>query len=280
MVLSKLGLKPFILAVLGLAIFAAQAFAQGDSGFVRPWLDETRALVLDPYAGNKSFDCEKTTADARVAAIIHKGTEGYFMDKSYSQRKVKCKNGLGFKWGSYHLGRAGNPEKQAEFYINSVKPEADELIALDMEDDGGKFMSVAEAARFVKRVHELTGRYPMLYITGKVHGIITRGFASRPELQIFKNTPLWYARYCDDISCYFPPKQALPVLERPSLWQFASEINCNSRKTRSRSSCTVGGKCSLNTCPLTQPIAGADFSMDVNIYNGTVEELRSRWPNI
>ena len=64
----------------------------------------------------------------------------------------------------YHWGVSGDPEKQADYYLDTVKPGDDELIALDLEDAASKkLMNAEEALRFIKRVKERTGRYPVLY---------------------------------------------------------------------------------------------------------------------
>jgi hypothetical protein len=99
----------------------------------------------------------------------------------------------------------------------------------------------------------------MVYVTDKVRSAILKSSVPDDE---FAKTPLWYARYRADfdISMFFPT----PLWPTYTLWQFASEINCPSKPR-------LG-------CPLRAPIPGTDYQMDVNIYYGTVEELRSKWP--
>src|SRR5215475_8636303 len=103
------------------------------SEFQRPWDDPNIALVIDPYYAN-SIDWDKLQTEPRVVAVIHKATMGVSdIDPAYLARKEEARK-RGYLWGSYHWGVSGNPEKQADYYLDAVKPENDELIALDLED--------------------------------------------------------------------------------------------------------------------------------------------------
>jgi lysozyme len=238
------------------------------SEFHQPWTDPTKALVLDPYSQNKLVWAE-LAKEPRVAGIIHKASGALTADCKYAERKVEGKK-RGYKWGSYHLGNSGDPVKQADFYLATAQPEDDEVIALDLEDvTDPKYMNLVNARRFIERIKEKTGRCPLLYLTGKIQKVIIKNYGAD---SIFSNSPLWYARYCDDVSCYFPNK----LWRSYTLWQFASEINCPS-KYSSGKKCSPN-ICPPNKCPLLAPVPGTDYNMDVNIYYGTVEDLRSRWP--
>lgn len=265
----------FFCLVLTCLFFLTAAAAQTPGEFNEPWKDSSKALVIDAYKKNY-LDCAKLAREPRVAGVLFRSSIGMVSDaKEYFQKKKECKDTHNFKWGSYHVARKGNPEAQAEFYIRTAKPTDDEVIALDLEGIGGVNMSLEEVVRFIKKIYELTGRYPLLYVMGTVHDEIIKNYGAD---SVFAKTPLWYARYCTDISCYFPPVRASAILDKYLFWQFASEINCRSRKVRRGGKCRqTSGICPLNTCPLPRPLAGTDGDMDVNVYNGTVEELRARW---
>ena len=66
---------------------------------------------------------------------------------------------------------------------------------------------------------------------------------------IFSKTPLWYARFVEKIE-NFPQK----IWSTYTLWQFSSEIK------------------------VQYSIPGTKSDMDINVYNGSVEELKKRWP--
>ena len=213
--------------------------------FDAPWKDSTVALLIDPYYGT-SIDWDKLATQPRVVAIIHKATIGTSkLDAGYAKRKEEARK-RGYLWGSYHWGVTGQPEKQADFYVDTVKPGPDELIALDLEDGLSKtLMNVDEAILFVERVKTRIGRYPVLYTNHSTAKLI----ATKYKDSVFKNTPLWYARFKTKVTDF--PTGVWPTY---TLWQFSSEI-------------------------LVQfPVAGTKPDMDINVFNGTVEQLKSAWP--
>src|SRR5205085_12556236 len=120
---------------------------------------------------------------------------------------------------SYHIGMPGNPIKQAEFYLKTVKPSKDEVIALDLEDiDSEKYMNLEQARLFIKHIKKRTGRYPLVYGNYKVIEKIT---AIIGKDEVFSKTPLWFARFTDQVKDF--PKGTWDTY---TLWQFSSEINC------------------------------------------------------
>jgi GH25 family lysozyme M1 (1,4-beta-N-acetylmuramidase) len=159
------------------------------------------------------------------------------------------------KWGAYHFGKPGNPIRQADFFLNTVKPTADDLIALDLEStDASKHMSFDEARVFINRIKQKTGRYPFVYANNEVTKAVSDKYGAD---DIFAKTRLWYARFKRNVTD-FPPG----TWNTYAIWQFSSEQNCS---PANRAAC-------LYTVP------GTEYDMDVDVYNGTIEELRSRWP--
>ena len=106
-------------------------------------------------------------------------------------------------------------------------------------------MNADEALRFIKRVKEKIGRYPVLY-TNHASAVLLSSKFKNTE---FSDTPLWYARFKPDVTDF--PKG---LWDTYSLWQFSSEIKPQII------------------------IPGTKSDMDVNVYNGTVEKLRAAWP--
>ncbi|MGE8063572.1 glycoside hydrolase family 25 protein [Pseudomonas sp. NPDC089569] len=213
--------------------------------FNAPWKDQSVPLIIDPYYAN-SINWDKLATERRVVAIIHKATIGTSeLDPQYIKRKEEALK-RGYLWGSYHWGVTGSPEKQADFYIDTVKPASDELIALDLEDAlSEKLMNVDEAILFIKRIKAKTGRYPVLYTNHSSAKLISTKYKD----SIFVKTPLWYARFKSNVTDF-------PVGVWPSytLWQFSSE-------------------------QLVQlPVSGTKPDMDINIFNGTKEQLKAAWP--
>jgi GH25 family lysozyme M1 (1,4-beta-N-acetylmuramidase) len=239
-----------------LAVLVLVSFGLGSAQtveFHEPWKDVRRAIVIDPYEGNEIVWKDVAT-DPRVAGIIHRATIGARKDTKYAERRAEATR-LGYQWGSYHLGKPGNPITQADFYLDTVKPSPDELIALDIEGlNPATDMSLANARRFIRRIRKKTGRYPMLYANQAVVRQISESY---PKDKVFSKTPLWYARF-KSLVTDFPTT----TWQTYTLWQFSSEINCSPDH--------------LEDCLYRVP--GTQTDMDVNVYQGTVNELRANWP--
>jgi lysozyme len=245
-------IQRWLLTAFLCAFPSSAVFAQTPE-FSEPWKNPKIALALDPYEGN-DIDWEKLATDPRVVAIIHRATIGDRADRKYAERRAEAKK-RGYKWGAYHLGKPGDPQKQADFFLATVKPAADELMALDLEStDATKHMSLAEACIFVKRIKDKTGRYPMIYANNEVTKAISDQYALD---DVFSQTPLWYARFKKNVSD-FPSA----TWKTYTVWQFSSEQNCS--------------PADRTVCLYTVP--GTEYDMDVDVYNGTIEELRSNWP--
>jgi len=115
-------------------------------------------------------------------------------------------------------------------------------------------MSFDEARIFIKRIKERIGCYPVVYANNLVTKAISDQYGAD---DVFAKTHLWYARFKRSVTDFPPGTWATYTF-----WQFSSEINC---AADNRSAC-------LYTVP------GTEYDMDVDVYNGTIEELRSRWP--
>ena len=242
------------LQILGLVYLCSALTSSAQSPeFSEPWKNPNVALAIDPYEGNE-IDWDKLITDSRIVAIIHRATIGDRADRKYAERRDEAKK-RGYKWGAYHFGKPGDPIKQADFFLDTVKPTADDLIALDLEStDGTKHMSFDEARAFIKRIKEKTGRYPLIYANNEVTKAITEQFTAD---EIFSRTCLWYARFKRKVTD-FPQG----TWQTYALWQFSSEQNCS---PANRGAC-------LYTVP------GTEYDMDVDVFNGTIDELRSKWP--
>src|SRR5438045_7168833 len=96
------------IALLSLSSLAV--FAQSPE-FNEPWKNPNVAIAIDPFEGN-GIDWEQLATDKRVVAIIHRATIGDRADRKYAERKIEAKR-RGYKWGAYHLGKPGDPIKQA-----------------------------------------------------------------------------------------------------------------------------------------------------------------------
>jgi GH25 family lysozyme M1 (1,4-beta-N-acetylmuramidase) len=244
-------MKRTLSTIISVFLCALAAFAQSPE-FSEPWKHPDIAIAIDPYERNE-IDWDLLATDKRVVAIIHRATIGDRKDRKYAERRDEAKK-RGYKWGAYHFGKPGDPIKQADFFLDTVKPDKDDLIALDLESTNAKDMSLDEARVFIKRIREKTGRYPLIYANNEVTKAISDQYGAD---DVFAKTHLWYARFKRNVTDF--PQGTWKTY---AIWQFSSEQNCS---PANRSAC-------LYTVP------GTEYDMDVDVYNGTIEELRSRWP--
>ena len=242
----------------------------------RPWKDENEILVLDGYEFNE-LDWQELAKDERIRGFISKASDGmpevydcrngglqnssprhcktrwrkYSVTKElYKTRRAMAK-ALGWKWGAYHMGRPGNPEAQADHFIDFADPQPDEFIAIDLEDnDPEKWMSLEETERFARRVHQRIGRWPALYTNGSTAKTIAQ---RKDEFPILSRLPLWYARFRPEIEGVFP----MGHWDSYHTWQFLAQINC-------KRSCAMRPK-------------GTNRDIDVNVVNATEETLDAMW---
>jgi lysozyme len=240
-----------ISALLTVNMFSAGSAQTGE--FNEPWKDERVAIVIDPFQGN-GIVWDQLAREPRLVGIIHRATIGNRRDTRYAERREEAKR-RGFKWGSYHLGKPGDPIGQADFYLATVNPTEDEVMALDIESlNPATDMTLTNARRFILRIKEKTGRYPLFYANHAVTREVSGRFG-RDE--VFSKTYLWYARFKSRVTD-FPTG----TWDSYTLWQFSSEINCKPAHPE--------------LCPFRVP--GTQMDMDVNVYRGTVDELKAYWP--
>ncbi|WP_245412247.1 GH25 family lysozyme [Notoacmeibacter ruber] len=269
-------MKTLTLRIGGAILAAMMALPASAETANEPWKRDDRALVIDAYEYNP-IDWDALSSDERVGGFINKASDGlppqyrckgsgmeydhcrlawkrYSVTKElYHTRKTMAKS-LGYVWGSYHLGRPGNPEEQADHFLQFADPQDDELIAIDIEDnDPEKFMSLEDAEIFAKRIKARTGRWPVLYTNGSTSEFIAQ---RADEYPILSRLQIWYARYRTEIEGVFP----LGNWENYALWQFASHINCKGK----------------SSCPY-RPLGTAE-DIDVNVAPMNKAALQKAWP--
>ncbi len=270
------GMKTLTLRLSGIvlaALLSAPAVADTAN---EPWKRDDLALVIDAYEYNP-IDWDSLSKDERVAGFINKASDGlpptyrckgegieydhcrlawkrYSVTKElYHTRRMMAKQ-LGYVWGAYHLGRPGNPEDQADHFLQFAEPQDDELIAIDIEDnDPEKFMSLADAEIFARRIKARTGRWPVLYTNGSTSEYIANHAGDYP---ILSRMQIWYARYRNEIEGVFP----LGNWQNYALWQFASHVNCKGK----------------DSCPYRP--AGTAEDIDVNVAPMNKLALQRVWP--
>lgn len=243
---SALGMR--VSGLIGVAAMCVAGAAMAQSASDRPWLLPQVPIVIDPYEAN-TVNWVQVKTDPRVRAVIHRASHGLRADARFRQRHGEA-TAAGLLYGAYHLGKPGDPVAQADFLLSQVAGTDITFLALDIEDDNpARFMSLADSERFIERIHEKTGRYPAVYVNFNVYKIISRRYGAD---SVFARTPLWLARFRN--SHGMADTRVWPDY---TVWQFSSEINCAPKAT----------------CLYRVP--GTKSDMDVNVFNGTTEELEA-----
>ncbi len=220
--------------------------------FSSPWNKSENTIIIDAYQGN-SIDWDQMDSDPNVAAVIHRSSIGQRVDTKYVSRKNEALS-RGYLWGAYHLGYKGNTIAQANLFLDLINNEKDTLMILDLEDtSNGTFMTINEAIVFMEYVYDKTGRIPVVYANHSTTIKLNQTVAAHP---LFQQAKLWYARFKSRVTD-FP----FGIWNNYFMWQFSSEINCNST-----------GSCLYN-------VPGTRYDMDVNTFYGTRGDLQARWHN-
>ena len=257
-----------------MALVALPFSARADS--VEPWKTPENAIVIDAYELNE-IDWSEMLSDKRIAGFISKASDG--LPESYSCKGehsgdtvAHCKTmwrkyavsrelyetrrllarAKGLLWGAYHLARPGNPVDQANHFLDYARPQADEMMVLDIEGiDAENYMSLEDAQIFAGHVKTRTGRDPVLYTN---HSTARHIALNRDKYRILSRLPLWYARYKPGIEGAFP----MGNWDNYALWQFSAAANCSKRR-----------------CPYR--VKGAENDIDVNVAPMTKAELQKAW---
>src|SRR4051812_14783417 len=146
--------------------------AMAESPWDRPWEDANTPIVIDPYYANR-IDWDKVVTDRRLKAMIHKATEGLTVDPLFLSRAREARS-RGLLYGAYHLGRPGDPIRQAEAFLAVANQAGARFLAIDIEGDNpSRYMSLGDAQRFMEHVATRTGRYPAVYVSFSVYQVIS-----------------------------------------------------------------------------------------------------------
>ena len=99
-------------------------------------------------------------------AVICKATEGTGYVNPFCDEQYQSAKAAGKLLGVYHYASGGNPEAEAEFFINNVRGYLHEaILVLDWESgDNAAWGDSSWVARFCAHIVALTGINPMIYV--------------------------------------------------------------------------------------------------------------------
>ncbi|WKE49750.1 glycoside hydrolase family 25 protein [Corynebacterium tuberculostearicum] len=234
---SKKALRKSITAVVTVAALAVSgtAVAQAVSFGAPKGID----VAAHQHPGGTPIDWSKVRTDGQSFAFV-KATEGGDWVNPHYVEDIQAANAAGLKTGAYHYARpAGDAKTQAANFAAQIALAPDQTLppALDIEVAEGKSAAQLEQwiEEFTSELKRLTGRTPMIY-TYKYFWM-----GQMNNSQKFSDMPLWLAAYQDQAP------EAVGGWNELSFWQ------------RSGS-----GK-----------VAGISTDVDMNLFNGSKQQLRS-----
>lgn len=234
---SKKALRKSITAVVTVAALAVSgtAVAQAVSLGAPKGID----VAAHQHPGGTPIDWSKVRSDGQSFAFV-KATEGGDWVNPHYVEDIQAANAAGLKTGAYHYARpAGDAKTQAANFAAQIALAPDQTLppALDIEVAEGKSAAQLEQwiEEFTSELKRLTGRTPMIY-TYKYFWM-----GQMNNSQKFSDMPLWLAAYQDQAP------EAVGGWNELSFWQ------------RSGS-----GK-----------VAGISTDVDMNLFNGSKQQLQS-----
>ena len=234
---SKKALRKSITTVVTVAALAVSgtAVAQAVSFGAPKGID----VAAHQHPGGTPIDWSKVRSDGQSFAFVKATEGGDWVNPHYAQ-DIQAANAAGLKTGAYHYARpAGDATTQAANFAAQIALAPDQTLppALDIEVAEGKSAAQLEQwiEEFTSELKRLTGRTPMIY-TYKYFWM-----GQMNNSQKFSDMPLWLAAYQDQAP------EAVGGWKELSFWQ------------RSGS-----GK-----------VAGISTDVDMNLFNGSKQQLQS-----
>ena len=212
--------------------------------------------IVDIHHDDGAFDL-KLAARSGLVALIHKASQGKDWHDPGFAAAMDAARAAGLLTGAYHFGSDSSPgEVQADFFLRTVGHDiTSALLALDLEhnpDTIGGTMSTTNAALFVRRVHDATNRWPVLYaglsdLVNRVHA------ASSTDLLTLAHCDLWLAKYGE------APASVPAPWGTWSLWQYSDYAD---------------GPADRAAFPRVTPGFGR---VDRSVFRGSPAQLRAWW---
>lgn len=175
--------------------------------------DYLNAVVdLSHWNGNPDLQAANR---AGIAGIIQKATQGTnSKDVTFQQNRQKTTD-AGMMFGAYHFGSNADGHAQADWFLNTVKPDAHTLVALDFEvNPRAGNMTIAQAHDFVQHIFNVLGRWPVFY-SGFYH------MQERIGIQkdaLLGKCPFWLAAYTTH-------PHVPPTWDHWTMWQYSEGIH-------------------------------------------------------
>ncbi|MFD1466460.1 GH25 family lysozyme [Lapidilactobacillus mulanensis] len=168
---------------------------------------------IDIFSGSGTEIAGRSDVDG----VIIKATQGTTYVNPLCNAQYALAKQKGRLLGLYHYAAGGDPVAEANYFIANIKNYVGEtVLVLDWESyQNSAWGTIGWGEKFVNRIHELTGVWPLLY-TG-LDGI-------RQNKSLATKCGLWFAGYPDNRDSWTVPTFSYNISpwSTYTLWQFSS----------------------------------------------------------
>lgn len=118
--------------------------------------------TVDVYSGSS----DSIIRDSHAQGVIVKATQGTSYVNPRCNHQYELAGQLGKLRGLYHYAGGGNPEAEAQYFINNIKNYVGKaVLILDWESyQNASWGNTSWVRRFVDEVHRLTGVWCLIYV--------------------------------------------------------------------------------------------------------------------
>lgn len=174
---------------------------------------------IDIASYQQGIDLTKVPGDF----VIVKTTQGTYYKNPAAAAQIDSAKKAGKLLGLYYYAGGTDPEAEADYFLASVGANLKKaVLALDWERKEnpvfGTGSSVSWVCRWMKRIHDKTGVWPLFYC--QQSEVLARDWAPVAE-----NCGLWLAQYAVSTSAGYNPylqHGALRAWGAPAIWQYTS----------------------------------------------------------
>ena len=196
-------------------------------------------------------------AKAGGQGVIHKATQGNYVDPEYKARRVLAE-AAGLAWGAYDFNTGDSVASQVARFLQTAQPDFDTSMWLDFEDNRVSQMSLGEAQEFLDRVDQAIGRPCGMYSGNRAKELLAD--AKQSQVEFFALHPLWLCQY-KIVKADVDLDQLNKLIALPIAWKEYFLLQY-----------TGDG---IGPMPHTMP--GLEKGADLSVFNGSAAELRARW---
>lgn len=118
--------------------------------------------TVDVYSGSS----DSIIRDSHAQGVIVKATQGTSYVNPRCNHQYELAGQLGKLRGLYHYAGGGNPEAEAQYFINNIKNYVGKaVLILDWESyQNASWGNSSWSLRFANEVHRLTNVWPLIYV--------------------------------------------------------------------------------------------------------------------